>query len=399
MCVSNIQIKNNSIIDKLYNTIKSTDITHNYVSTEPRTVHKTNKYKDNDITLHNLLYNNYFISPDIQMFAKTNDLIFTQYNYNNIKINTYTSTKDKHIQYNINNIIHICNFMRILANKQSEKINVTILFTNIKKKIKETYTKELCLGPENVNSGGTWVAINNKEIRIWRSEEIEKVLIHELIHYLNLDGVYDNKLEKYYRDTFNIKGNINPNESYTETLAIIIYTTYITYIFRKNKKLNGTMIDDYCAVLEYEINFSLFQMAKILHYFKIKSFSLLFAHRSKTLSSQSDIPYGRVAEQSNIHIVQNSSIVSYYLVKIALLFSYNDFINYITDNSIKFHKTDEYTLLVMKTLKSKAFENCVMYYMNKLEDIHIQHNEKNKFIWNTLRMSCIQFNNNINQMI
>nr|QBK89343.1 MAG: uncharacterized protein LCMiAC02_04380 [Mimivirus LCMiAC02] len=481
--MSNVQIKNSSIIGTLYNTIKSTDKKYNYVSTKsPRIIYKTNKlqtpyiyqllkklqkikipelykntgeyslidklipphhgkflkYEDmklylkkNDFenfykwysryitiisvermcidykiienvdiddidsksvediceivgmiktnTLYNLLYNNDFISLDIQMFAETNDLVFTQYNYNNIKISTYISTNDKNV-YNIDHIIHICNFMRILANKPSQKINIEILYTDIKKKFRGTYKGELYLGPGNVNSGATW----KESIKIWRFEEIEKVLIHELIHYLDLDGIDDKKLEKYYRDTFNIKGKINPNESYTETLAMIIYTTYSTYILRKNKKLNGTMIDDYNEVLKYEINFSLFQMAKILHYFKIESFPALF---------------DKTSIESNSYIVQKSSIVSYYLVKIALLFSYNDFINYITDG-IKLYeitdneekrqiKTDNYTLLVMKALKNKTFEKCVMYYMNKLH--HIKDEDRNKFIWNTLRMSCIQF--------
>ena len=165
---------------------------------------------------------------------------------------------------------------------------------------------------------------------------------------------------------------------------MIIYTTYSTYILRKNKKLNGTMIDDYNEVLQYEINFSLFQMAKILYYFKIKSFPALF---------------NKISIESNSYIVQKSSIVSYYLVKIALLFSYNDFINYITEG-IKFHKigaseeekqikTDNYISLVTKANKNVAFEKCVMYYMNKLQ--HIKDEDRNKFIWNTLRMSCIQF--------
>jgi len=45
MCASDIQIKNSSIIDKIYNTIKSTDIKYNYISTTPRIILKTNKLK------------------------------------------------------------------------------------------------------------------------------------------------------------------------------------------------------------------------------------------------------------------------------------------------------------------------------------------------------------------
>ena len=45
---------------------------------------------------------------------------------------------------------------------------------------------------DNINSGSTYVG---SEITIWRSEELYKVLFHELIHYFKLD--YRHNADQY----------------------------------------------------------------------------------------------------------------------------------------------------------------------------------------------------------
>ena len=82
--------------------------------------------------------------------------------------------------YNIDNIFHIIKFMSKIANVNIiTKIN--ILCSNFKKDMRGDGK---ILTPINVNSGST---LRKQYINLWRHEELEKVLIHELIHYYNID--------------------------------------------------------------------------------------------------------------------------------------------------------------------------------------------------------------------
>ena len=53
--------------------------------------------------------------------------------------------------------------------------------------IKTSSKSSNLFGPEEVNSGST----DYRTITIWRSEEHFKVILHESIHFFNLDGSLD----------------------------------------------------------------------------------------------------------------------------------------------------------------------------------------------------------------
>lgn len=288
--------------------------------------------------LHNILYKSYFISLDIQLTFESNPIKITTYvSPNNITVTVF-STGVKSI--NINNIFHICTFMKKLSNDVDKVIKINLLPTSAKKLIKPNDTT---LGPINVNSG---YSQQNSHITIWRHEEHEKVLIHELIHYLNLDikntnTVLSSSLTSALAKKFSMDpSTITPNESYTESFAILINSIYVGY------KLNIP----FDKIIINEINFSLFQVAKILCH------------------------YGFDGIQSLKNMKQNSSILSYYIIKSAVILNFNK----LFDNN--------YEKVVMESLTRDEFRRGVMWYIGVIRD----NDEGGSFIWNTLRMSCMQ---------
>ena len=83
------------------------------------------------------------------------------------------------------------------------------------------------LDQESINSGFTTFfndANNTKTIIIYRGEEMEKLVIHELIHFFFLDFKY---LKIDLSQILNVSPNTEfiPNESFTEFLTIIIQSS------------------------------------------------------------------------------------------------------------------------------------------------------------------------------
>ena len=91
------------------------------------------------------------------------------------------------------------------------KVNLYIFLSDIKKK----FPSDNYYTPYHVN---TAYSIKKTEIVIFRKEEFEKVLFHELIHFYDLDILsYQNNLVSKF-PKFNFK--FNPNEAFTDFFAI-----------------------------------------------------------------------------------------------------------------------------------------------------------------------------------
>ncbi len=204
-----------------------------------------NTLYNNDDSLYRLLYNNPFISLDIHEFAEQNNLQLTTYNNDNITIRLHYIDNP----YPIEPLLHICRFMRRLVNKDVS-IDVTILLSDRKKQFNGD-----TIGPYSVNGGSS---VAGRYINIWRTEELEKVLIHELIHYLGIDFNYRTPgyrlIDNYYRE-FGI--NDSPAEAFTEALAVIIHTVFIAWS-------TGYGADKVPSALKYEQGFSKLQAHKVL---------------------------------------------------------------------------------------------------------------------------------------
>lgn len=266
-----------------------------------------------------LLYQNPFVSLDIDMVVESKPLLFEQYNQDDINFTVYSDGPKP----NMERLFTISQVMRKYSSNPIP-INVTILATNKRKQILNTDF----LGPINVNSGSS---ITGKIINLWRLEEIEKVLFHELIHYLGMDQQRSNfdSVIKLANKHYPVKGKINPNEAFTETMAVFFHTTYLSHLLKK----------DFNQLYNMELNHSLHQASKIKNFFN---------KRNK----------------------QTSSIVSYYLLKTALLYDLNSFMKH--GNMIN---------IIENVINDNNYKKGLEYY-NKLDtEGYIKYN---------LRMTCLQ---------
>ena len=302
-----------------------------------------NPIKDRKI-LHENLYNNNFVSIDIQQITESNDLIYKEIIYDNDKIYLY-EIKEK--QININLVMFIIKFMKKLADSYNIKYNpleLVLLMTPQKKQ----KTNLKFLGPENINSGSTYI---NRKIFIWRYEEVYKVLIHELIHFYKFDfDIYSNINDDEYIHNCVI-GEDRKNEAYTEAFALIINTFIIS------KKTNKKFID----LINYELNFSLYQCKKIMKFFNINNILEIISNK-----------------KCNKDIKQKTAVFSYFFIKTSFIFNLNKIMNYINNNN-----HDNYIDFVNESITNKKFIdilNKTNYYFGN-----------NDFIENTFRMTCLEY--------
>lgn len=289
----------------------------------------------------NLISN--FVSTRVLRNIINNIIVKTTYIMNNRKIIIFSKTfiKDKLI----NKIDSILNFFNYLTNKDNF-YEVQIYLSDEKKKINSNHN---FLGPDNINSGLT---LPGHYIILFRKEEMIKVLFHELIHYLDLDMRNYQKELFFLYDKVNLKADIiNPNEGYTEILALILLNIWEANY--KNIKINN--------FLKYKLNIELYwsfiQITKILKFFKYKSFDKIF-------------------ENENI-FHQKTNVLSYFFFKTILLLNINSiFKDLILDN-----------LYINKNRFNIIKNNSDLKDLKEYIDIVYREYDTYKFDKNTLRMT------------
>ena len=309
----------------------------------------------NRSNLHNLIYNNSFVSLDIQQHAESTVMTNYIFNTSEFNLSIYLPIANKYID--INKIIHIIKFMNQIG-KRNDSICIpnVYIFAGLQRKQFPENSYILC--HDNVNSGSS---VRCEYVKIWRSEEVYKVLIHELIHFHKLDFNYFSKnydkLSNYIINTYNIKGTDSPNESYTETLALIIHSLFISYYYKYKIK----------DILKYEIIFTLFQISKILKFFNITN----------------------TKEISHKPIYQSTSVFSYFIVKGSLIISLESFLNYINYdiNNLSINdKVESFSNLIKDCMNENYFQQIdkMIDATNKIKLAD------NSFMMRTLRMTCFQ---------
>ena len=175
-----------------------------------------------------------------------------------------------------------------------------------------------------------------------------------------------NDVLKDYSKNFKINGSeVLPNEAYTEAVAIIVHTLYV--LSKKYTSYSKTNFKDLFLV---ELNFSMFQIAKILKHYNITNISQL-DHRQSS---------------DDIYIVQNTSIFSYFIIKTAILLNLNNLVTFFIPSSVKFNnaKIDTFVKFIDKSFNNLSLHKCIRYYVKKLK------NSNDNYINETLRMSCLE---------
>ena len=229
----------------------------------------------------------------LKNYTKYEHMIF-KYKTNTININLHSSD---YTDYN-SVVLKAIKVFTVLeyCNLNDKIINITYAPT-LHTKLLPLYK---ILGPISVNSGVTAHRFLDDDIHmtIYRKEESDKVVLHELIHYLKLDFALLNNdsINNLIVQEFNISKDtrfINLFEAFTDSIAIIFNS--ITNCILLNKNIN-----DY---FQLELQFIESQMNKILKFFNFKS------------------PKELLDQNSNKTIIQNTSVLSYYILKYFLMIS------------------------------------------------------------------------------
>jgi hypothetical protein len=316
----NYLVTNNRIPSNLYNMAIDTNIMNEFVELElMEYIHNELNYKH----IYTIKYKNL-----------------------DITINIFSKNKTIHTT-DINDIVErviICGLFK--STTQTITINVDIYLTPFKKKC-DYYQGQDIIGPREINSGASIVG---KKLFVFRKEELNKVLVHELVHYLALDlnNVPFNNFSNY----FNMRPNnvVLLNESYTEILTLLINTCIYS------DKLNGVK-----ETLNKELKYSMYQSAKILTIFKFDTAEQFF----KSCDCEK--------------FKQNTDIFSYFIVKTAILMDLDGFLELYYSNKITPYNFKDYVLSV--TL-SKKYVNIINKFM-----VYIKNNKQPKSLLNTLRMT------------
>lgn len=187
-----------------------------------------------------MLFESSYIAPEIRGTLhelKNVDII------ENIGLTIYHKNAPKHL---IDFIVFYTGFLKYVLGKQASKnfnVRTYIYLTRFKKTFPKT--KGFLLHPINVNSGVTFHTLGtlDKNVIVFRQEEVFKVLMHELIHAYELDIPnlsYD--VEPPIRKIFK-KENVvlRINESVTDTLAcmynVIMYCIFINPVKKPTLKV------------------------------------------------------------------------------------------------------------------------------------------------------------------
>jgi hypothetical protein len=249
-------------------------------------------------------------------FMPFNCIIWVEQNINNIteyKLNKYTTiyiiTDGEFSEQH-----HIFNIVRWISRySKPKKLDLFIFLTPFKKIIKH---KGQVLTRNEINSG---VCSKYKGwVQIFRSEELLKVLIHELLHYYNLDC----NTTDWIDDILPIKTPCDPlllNESITEAMAIILHTYYYSEITNSAQ--------DFKLLLRKEITYSKKMHDIILYHNNVKTFNELF------------------------NVCHYTNVIPYYIIKYVLIEDIEDALKYL------FNK---------KKIKKYIIKKLIIYFNNNI---------------------------------
>jgi len=284
-------------------TLKSIDLYEYIKDIKPKDVDLQSKniinrvLKQNDITGYERFISDFtpvtILVDILKNFTKYEHMIF-KYKTNTININLHSSdyTDYNSVVLKAIKVFTVLEYCKL----KDEIINITYAPT-LHTKLLPSYK---ILGPISVNSGVTVHRFLGGDIHmtIYRKEESDKVVLHELIHYLKLDfALLDNdNINNLIVQELNISKDtrfINLFEAFTDSIAIIFNS--ITNCILLNKNIN-----DYFLL---ELQFIESQMNKILKFFNFKS------------------PKELLDQTSNKSIIQNTSVLSYYILKYFLIIS------------------------------------------------------------------------------
>jgi hypothetical protein len=312
--------------------------------------------------LNDILYWNNFININIQQEIESSEILYSKFLINESDTLHVFSI----INYQFSEIKRICEIFRIMkkfakdvAGKELDIQMVIVLSKEKKKfpKIGETFCSV------HINSGA---CLPGNYVHCWRIEELDKVIFHELMHYYEIDYFHGDISGKIKSCKFS--GFDRVNESYAESLCILIKCLYKTYESKKTPLYNDDTWKTFIGYISNEINFNLFQLSKIIKISNGESVHDLI--------------------EKKIAINQETSVRSYYFIK--TIFLLNPMFYSFIEKSIPLEgRKNQFIDLINQSFEVFAENNNAINNIN----IFITHinsssvEKKSKWIYKTGKMS------------
>jgi len=223
---------------------------------------------------------NIFIEFDTTLNSITNskfqqDIILMDYAFtfkliifnNNIIINFLVSDFDQYYKY-IAAILHSLNTFCYLFPYNYNGLTIYISLDKNSRNLGNTSQKNSIMNNNFSYFHQNSIAFNvsgvtkkyDNIIILTKSEEIIKLLYHEMIHYIGLDHELLDSQNKFDWDIHD--KNLNLSEAYTEFLSIIFYSAYQTIHMVGLKKINK--YDLFNKLILAEMHYSLYLSSNIL---------------------------------------------------------------------------------------------------------------------------------------
>ena len=397
--------------DKIVNEIMSQSLNEN---NEFRFNLLNNEFEKNQHTTDNLFtypesFHSNFMSKKVANVLNKNRIYIVKFNYNlcgvKLELGFFTQTKwftefkkndtnpksyskEKQRLYQkivriLRRIVFVIDFFKENTCSKNETLKFDLFLVKPEKKLPKKRLSKLT--GENINSGYTTFyndANNTKTIIIYRDEELEKLVIHEMIHFFFLDFTHLSiNLSKY----LNVNPSLEfiPNESYTEFVTMLIHTAIlpIENEFKKGIERGSNSISilntnniytkgidkkvmfyHSIELLFNEILFGYFQCAKILFQYNIQNVNDFFKPYENSTSKK-------------VFFWQISCILSYFFIKVALFSNLSNSINFFITNQEQFKINtstsvkNEYESLIKNSLQNKEYQQNIQICLDKLEKI------------------------------
>jgi len=198
----------------------------------------------------------------------------------------------------------------------------------------------MVLGPENANTGATQPCSPDVEIIVYRHEEWMKVFIHECVHafgidFSTLDASRIDETTGKEGDAWNarvrgmfpvIDSKINLCEAYTETIAILLHSCFVSLVGQDGgggggggsvTTINfGKCLRNFRTIIQFEQTFKMLQMVKALSHMGLR---------------YSDFWESPDRCRRNFH--EKTNILAYYIIANVMIHHYNSFLNWCMRNN------------------------------------------------------------------
>lgn len=275
------------------------------------------------------------------------------------------------------------------SNSCSKTLAIFIYYTSLTKILPHSPIE--VLNENNVNTAFTRTCFKNAEIVVYRKEEWLKVLMHESFHNFALDFSDMDTTYCHARilSIFPVNSEVNLFEAYTEFWARIMNVLFCSYFNCKNKNDLNEFLSNTEYFINFESNYSFFQLIKVLDFMNIDY---------RNLYEKTDVS----ANLRTTLYKEDTNVLSYYVITTILIYNYQSFLHWCKTNNtsmLQFKKTTAnlkgFCNFIEKKYKApKILEaiDCTETFSKKIAKSNNNKSKPNdfNFLTNNLRMTICE---------